>query len=90
MQPSLASTSSEWKPNLSEKILLLPPQHLEQAIDNDFSKSLLAQDLSDIDQQLSNQVSHIQSLQQAETQYSGEENIEIRHQILEVKNPMLN
>ena len=44
MQPSLASTLSEWKPNLSEKILLLPPQHLEQAIDNDFSKSLLAQD----------------------------------------------
>lgn len=85
MQPSLASTSSEWKPNLSEKILLLPPQHLEQAIDNDFSKSLLAQDLSDIDQQLSNHVSHIQSLQQAETQYSGEENIEIRHQILEGK-----
>lgn len=85
MQPSLASTLSEWKPNLSEKILLLPPQHLEQAIDNDFSKSLLAQDLSDIDQQLSNQVSHIQSLQQAETQYSGEENIEIRHQILEGK-----
>jgi hypothetical protein len=85
MQPSLASTLSDWKPNLSEKILLLPPQHLEQAIDNDFSKSLLAQDLSDIDQQLSNQVSHIQSLQDAETQYSGEENIEIRHQILEGK-----
>ena len=37
LQPSLATSISEWKPNLSEKILLLPPQHLEQAIDQDFS-----------------------------------------------------
>ena len=51
LQPSLATSISEWKPNLSEKILLLPPQHLEQAINQDFSKSLLAQDLIDVDTQ---------------------------------------
>ena len=85
LQPSLAASISEWKPNLSEKILLLPPQHLEQAIDQDFSKSLLAQDLIDVDTQLNQQVGQIQTLQEAEGQYSGEENIEIRHQILEGK-----
>lgn len=85
LQPSLANTVSEWKPNLSEKILLLPPQHLEQAIDQDFSQSLLAQDLIDIDSQLNEQVSHIKGLQEVEEQYSGEENVEIRHQILEGK-----
>ena len=74
-----------WKPNLSEKILLLPPQHLEQAIDQDFSKSLLAQDLIDVDNQLNQQVGEIQKLQEAEGQYIGEESIEIRHQILEGK-----
>ena len=85
LQPSLASSMSEWKPNLSEKILLLPPQHLEQAIDQDFSKSLLAQDLIDVDNQLNQQVGEIQKLQEAEGQYIGEESIEIRHQILEGK-----
>ena len=77
LQPSLASSMSEWKPNLSEKILLLPPQHLEQAIDQDFSKSLLAQDLIDVDNQLNQQVGEIQKLQEAEGQYIGEESIEI-------------
>lgn len=85
LQPSLAASISEWKPNLSEKILLLPPQHLEQAIDQDFSKSLLAQDLIDVDHQLNDQMSDIQTLQEAEGGYGGEENIEIRHQILEGK-----
>ena len=85
LQPSLATSISEWKPNLSEKILLLPPQHLEQAINQDFSKSLLAQDLINVDTQLNQQVGQIQTLQEAEGQYSGEENIEIRHQILEGK-----
>ena len=64
LQPSLAASISEWKPNLSEKILLLPPQHLEQAIDQDFSKSLLAQDLIDVDTQLNQQVGQIQKLQE--------------------------
>ena len=58
---------------------------MEQAIDQDFSKSLLAQDLIDVDNQLNHKVCEIQKLQEAEGQYIGEESIEIRHQILEGK-----
>ena len=31
----------EWKPQIVEKMYLLPPKHLNKALNNDFNKSIL-------------------------------------------------
>lgn len=81
MTPSL-SIGAEWKPTLAENILMLPPQHMEKAIDRDFNLSPLANEMSKVESQTVNNLSDVQSLQEIEPTYDGEENIEIRHQII--------
>lgn len=81
MTPSL-SIGAEWNPTLAENILMLPPQHMEKAIDRDFNLSPLANEISKVESQTVNNLSDVQSLQEIEPTYDGEENIEIRHQII--------
>jgi hypothetical protein len=81
MTPSL-SIGADWRPTLAENILMLPPQHMEKAIDRDFNLSPLANEMSKIESQTVNNLSDVQSLQEVEPTYDGEENIEIRHQII--------
>ena len=79
---AFAEIDREWRPQLSEKILLLPPKHMNDAIEQDFSKSGLAQNMTSVETQLSDQVSAIDQLQQNLSRYDEQEQIEARHQII--------
>ena len=81
ISPSL-SVAADWRPAIAENILMLPPQHMEKAIDRDFSLSPLASEMSKVESETVNNLSDVQSLQEIEPTYDGEENIEIRHQII--------
>ena len=84
MQTALAfaEIDQQWRPQLSEKILLLPPKHMNDAIEQDFSKSGLAQNMTSVETQLSDQISAIDQLKQNLSRYNGQEQIEARHQII--------
>jgi hypothetical protein len=79
---AFAEIDQQWRPQLSEKILLLPPKHMNDAIEQDFSKSGLAQNMTNVETQLSDQVSAIDQLKQNLSRYNGQEQIEARHQII--------
>ena len=79
---AFAEIDRQWRPQLSEKILLLPPKHMNDAIEQDFSKSSLAQNMTSVETQLSDQVSAIDQLKQNLSRYDEQEQIEARHQII--------
>jgi len=79
---AFAQIDRQWRPQLSEKILLLPPKHMNDAIEQDFSKSGLAQNMTSVEGQLSDQVSAINQLKQNLSRYDEQEQIEARHQII--------
>ena len=79
---AFAEIDRQWRPQLSEKILLLPPKHINDAIEQDFSKSGLAQNMTSVETQLSDQVSAIDQLKQNLSRYDEQEQIEARHQII--------
>jgi hypothetical protein len=79
---AFAEIDRQWRPQLSEKILLLPPKHINDAIEQDFSKSGLAQNMISVETQLSDQVSAINQLKQNLSRYDEQEQIEARHQII--------
>ncbi len=64
---------------------MLPPQHLERVVEQDFNLSSLAEELNTVGDDVSAKVETIQSLQDIAPQYDGEEQIEVRHQIIEGK-----
>jgi hypothetical protein len=39
----------EWKPQIVEKMYILPPKHLNKVLNNDFNRSLLALNLQNTD-----------------------------------------
>ena len=79
---AFAQIDQQWRPQLSEKILLLSPKHMNDAIEQDFSKSGLAQNMTSVEGQLSDQVSAINQLKQNLSRYDEQEQIEARHQII--------
>jgi hypothetical protein len=79
---AFAEIDRQWRPQLSEKILLLPPKHINDAIEQDFSKSGLAQNMTSVETQLSNQVSAIDQLKKDLSRYDEQEQVEARHQII--------
>ena len=79
---AFAEIDRSWRPQLSEKILLLPVKHMNNAIEKDFSKSGLARNMTNVESQISNQVSAINELKQNLSRYDEQEQIEARHQII--------
>ena len=77
-----AEIDRSWRPQLSEKILLLPVKHMNNAIEQDFSKSGLARNMTSVESQISDQVSAISELKKNLSLYSEQEKIEARHQII--------
>ena len=82
---ALASSASVWQPQISEKILVLPQNQLERAIQRDFAASPLASDMLNVDQQIASEVTNIQSLNESQHLYEGDAAIEARHQVLAAK-----
>lgn len=81
-QTALSQNGSHWQPQLSEKILMLPPKHLNDVIEKDFGKSGLANHMTSIESQISEQVSLINELASNINNYENAERIEARHQII--------
>ena len=71
-----AEIDRSWRPQLSEKILLLPLKHMNNAIEQDFSKSGLARNMTSVESQISDQVSAISELKKNLSLYSEQEKIE--------------
>ena len=82
---TLASSPPGWQPQISEKILVLPQKQLERAIQRDFAASPLASDMMNVDQQISSEITNIQSLSENQHLYEGEAAIEVKHQVLAAK-----
>jgi len=77
-----AESSTGWNPQLSERILLLPPKRLNDVIEQDFSKSGLAVNMTDIETEISGQASLISELSENLDNYQNEAKIEARHQVI--------
>ena len=81
-QTALSQNGSHWQPQLSEKILMLPPKHLNEVIETDFGKSGLANHMTNIESEISEQVSMINELASNIDNYENAELIEARHQVI--------
>ena len=82
---ALASSPPGWQPQISEKVLVLPQNQLERAIQRDFAASPLANDMMNVDQQIASEVTNIHSLSENQHLYEGEAAIEVKHQVLAAK-----
>ena len=72
----------DWKPQIVEKMYVLPPQHLNKVLNNDFNKSILALNLQNKDNKIKNKIDKINELSSLFPSTSQEENLEIKHQII--------
>jgi len=80
---SLANNNmGEWKPQIVEKMYILPPKHLNKVLNNDFNKSLLALNLQNTDNKIKNKIQKISELNSLLPGTSNEESLEIKHQII--------
>jgi len=84
-----ATNSSAWQPQISEKILMLPSKHLENAVERDFASSPLASDMQTLDEDIQSKVSTIGKLQENQHLYEGAESLEVTHQIIASKRDYL-
>ena len=73
---------TDWKPQIVEKMYVLPPQHLNKVLNNDFNKSILALSLQNKDNIIKNKIDKINELRSLLPRASQEENLEIKHQII--------
>ena len=73
---------TDWKPQIVEKMYVLPPQHLNKVLNNDFNKSILALSLQNKDNIIKNKIDKINELSSLLPRASQEENLEIKHQII--------
>jgi len=71
-----------WKPQIVEKMYVLPPKHLNKVLNNDFNKSLLAINLQNTDNKIKNRIKKISELNSLLPGSSKEEGLEIQHQII--------
>ena len=80
---SFASNSlGEWKPQIVEKMYLLPPKHLNKVLNNDFNKSILALNLQTADNKIKDRIEKISELNSMLKGASKNEALEIKHQII--------
>jgi len=77
---SLASPS--WNPQASERLIKLPGNDLDKALDQDFARSELASALTDVEGQIGLKTRTLSDLQGAVGQADGEVHTELRHQFL--------
>ena len=80
---SLAQSNvNGWKPQIVEKMYVLPPKHLNKVLNNDFNKSLLAINLQNTDNKIKNRIEKISELNSLLPGSSKAEGLEIQHQII--------
>ena len=84
-----ATNNSAWQPQISEKILMLPSKHLENAVERDFASSPLASDMQTLDEDIQSKVITIGELQESQHLYEGAVSLEVTHQIIAGKRDYL-
>ena len=75
-------TQGEWKPQIVEKMYILPPKQLDRVLNNDFRSSSLFLNLKTTDNKIQGRYKKIDELNNMIPRYSGEELIELRHQVI--------
>lgn len=83
--PVFAAQQASWNPTASERLVKLPGQYLKKSIDNDFSKSGLANELARKDEQIELKRQSLGDLQKAVERADGELKADLRHQFLAEK-----
>ncbi len=77
------NNSGEWKPQIVEKMFVLPPKHLNKVLNNDFNNSILALNLQNTDSKIKSKINKINDLKiLLKPGLSTEDNMEINHQII--------
>ena len=80
---ALANLSNgEWQPQIVEKMYVLPPKQLDRVLNNDFRNSSLYLNLKTADDKIKNRYSKIDQLNKSIPQFKGDEQIELKHQVI--------
>lgn len=82
---SCSVLAKDWQPISSERLIKLPANVMERALEHDFQNSALASKIKHVDQRLSANQNDLASLKSAIKQAEGEPLVELRHQFLEQK-----
>jgi len=83
--PNVMAANTDWQPISSERLIKLPTNVMERALEHDFQNSALASKLKNVDERLGATQTDMASLQQAIKTALGDEQVELRHQFLEQK-----
>ena len=86
--PGFAETS-QWTPMSSEKLIQMPAGYLDRYVEQDFRQSPLGQSLEEVDGALSGQRSSMVTLRDNIKQTEGEQNKQLRYQLLQAKSDYL-
>jgi hypothetical protein len=82
---SFSVLANDWQPISSERLIKLPANVMERALEHDFQNSALASKIKHVDQRLLTNQTDLASLQSAIKQAQGDQLVELRHQFLEQK-----
>jgi len=86
---SLGSTSSDWKPVASDKLIKLPANIIEKRIQKDFQASAMATRMVELDADMQNKVTVIKSILQTMPEFEGEDAQNQRFELLQYKSEYL-
>jgi len=75
-------SNGEWQPQIVEKMYILPPKQLDRVLNNDFRNSSLYLNLKTADDKIKSRYSKIDQLNKSIPQFKGEEQIELKHQVI--------
>ena len=75
-------SNGEWQPQIVEKMYILPPKQLDRVLNNDFRNSSLYLNLKTADGKIKTRYSKIDQLNKSIPQFKGDEQIELKHQVI--------
>ena len=75
-------SNGEWQPQIVEKMYILPPKQLDRVLNNDFRNSSLYLNLKTADDKIKSRFSKIDQLNKSIPQFKGDEQIELKHQVI--------
>merc|ERR1712054_25238 len=75
-------SNGEWQPQIVEKMYILPPKQLDRVLNNDFRNSSLYLNLKTADDKIKSRYSKIDQLNKSIPQFKGNEQIELKHQVI--------
>ena len=76
------TNNANWKPQIVEKMYILPPKQLNRVLNNDFKSSSLAATLNNKDLKIKTRHGRIKELNNSILTFDGDEKIELQHQLI--------